>query len=135
MAIADGGELIVLAPGADKFGEDAAVDKLIRRYGYCGREKVTALCKTEKDLAENLSAAAHLIHGSSDDRFTITYCTEKLTKEEVEGVCFGYRPYAEAVKDYDPHTLTDGWHTAADGEPFFYISNPALGLWADKARF
>ena len=135
MAIADGGELIVLAPGADKFGEDAVVDKLIRRYGYCGREKVTALCKTEKELAENLSAAAHLIHGSSDDRFTITYCTEKLTKEEVEGVCFGYRPYAEAVKDYDPHTLTDGWHTAADGEPFFYISNPALGLWADKARF
>lgn len=135
MAIADGGELIVLAPGADKFGEDAQVDKLIRRYGYCGRERVTALCKSEKELGENLSAAAHLIHGSSDGRFTITYCTEKLTKEEVEGVCFGYRPYAEAAKEYNPAVLTDGWHTGADGEPFFYISNPALGLWADKARF
>ena len=111
------------------------MDKLIRRYGYCGREQVTALCKSEPELAANLSAAAHLIHGSSDGRFTITYCTEKLTREEVEGVCFKYRPYAEAAKDYDPLTLTDGWHTAPDGEPFFYISNPALGLWADKARF
>ena len=31
MAIADGGELIILAPGVTKFGEDAQVDKLIRK--------------------------------------------------------------------------------------------------------
>ena len=76
-----------------------------------------------------------MIHGSSDGRFSITYCTEKVAKEEVEGVCFGHIPYAEAAKHYDPAVLADGWHTDADGKPFFYISNPALGLWADKAKF
>lgn len=135
MAIADGGELIVLAPGVETFGEDPEIDRLIRKYGYCGREKVIELCKTQEDLKANMSAAAHMIHGSSDGRFSITYCTEKVSREEVEGVCFRYLPYAEAAKRYDPHTLTDGWHTLQDGERFFYISNPALGLWADRAKF
>lgn len=135
MAIADGGELIVLAPGVETFGEDPEIDRLIRKYGYCGREKVIELCKTQEDLKANMSAAAHMIHGSSDGRFSITYCTEKVSREEVEGVCFRYLPYAEAAKRYDPHTLTDGWHTLPDGERFFYISNPALGLWAHRAKF
>ena len=135
MAIADGGELIVLAPGVETFGEDPEIDRLIRKYGYCGREKVIELCNTQEDLKANMSAAAHMIHGSSDGRFSITYCTEKVGREEVEGVCFGFIPYAEAAKRYDPNTLTDGWHTLPDGEKFFYISNPALGLWADKKKF
>lgn len=135
MAIADGGDLIVLAPGADKFGEDAEIDKLIRKYGYCGRERVIAQCDENEDLRGNLSAAAHLIHGSSDRRFNITYCTKHLTKEEVEGVCFGYIPYDEAVKKYDPEKLKDGFNTLPDGEEIFYISNPAIGLWADRNKF
>ena len=84
---------------------------------------------------ENLSAAAHLIHGSGDGRFSITYCTQHLTKEEVEGVCYGYIPYAEAAKKYNPETLKDGWNTLDDGEEIYYIPNPALGLWADPAKF
>ena len=135
MAIADGGELIVLAPGVETFGEDPEIDRLIRKYGYCGREKVIELCGTQEDLKANMSAAAHMIHGSSDGRFSITYCTEKVGREEVEGVCFKFIPYAEAAERYDPETLTDGWHTLPDGEKFFYISNPALGLWADKKKF
>ncbi|MBR2481893.1 MAG: DUF2088 domain-containing protein [Oscillospiraceae bacterium] len=135
MAIADGGELIVLAPGVETFGEDKEIDRLIRKYGYCGREKIIQLCETEPELQANMSAAAHLIHGSSDGRFSITYCTEKATKEDIEGVCFGYEPYSEAIKRYNPATLTDGWHTLPDDEEFFYISNPALGLWAHKAKF
>ena len=131
MAIADGGELIVLAPGVDKFGEDPENDRLIRKYGYCGREKVLELVDRPEcgDLRDNLSVAAHLIHGSSDGRFHITYCTEQLTGDEVRGVCFGYMPYAEAAKKYDPTVLTDGYHEI-DGERIFYISNPALGLWS-----
>ena len=131
MAIADGGELIVLAPGVDKFGEDPENDRLIRKYGYCGREKVLELVDRPEcgDLRDNLSVAAHLIHGSSDGRFHITYCTEQLTGDEVRGVCFGYMPYAEAAKKYDPAVLTDGYHEI-DGERIFYISNPALGLWS-----
>ena len=131
MAIADGGELIVLAPGVVKFGEDAESDRLIRKYGYVGRENVLKLVAdpANADLAENLSVAAHLIHGSSDGRFSITYCTKGLTREEVEGANFLYRPYDEAAAEYDPAALTDGWNEVG-GERIYYISNPALGLWS-----
>ena len=128
MAIADGGELIILAPGVKMFGEDAENDRLIRKYGYVGRERILELVKKNADLQENQSVAAHLIHGSSDGRFSITYCTELLTEDEVRGAAFDYIPYAEIVKKYDPAKLTDGFHTI-DGEEIFYISNPALGLW------
>ena len=128
MAIADGGELIILAPGVKMFGEDTENDRLIRKYGYVGRERILELVKECDDLKGNLSVAAHLIHGSSDGRFRITYCTELLSEEEVRGAAFEYIPYAEIVKKYDPAKLTDGFHSV-DGEEIFYISNPALGLW------
>ncbi|MDD6308006.1 MAG: lactate racemase domain-containing protein [Clostridia bacterium] len=134
MAIADGGALIVLAPGVRKFGEDDENDRLIRKYGYVGRKKVLELVKDNKDLQDNLSVAAHLIHGSSDERFSITYATEQVTKEEVEGVNFGYMPYAEAIKLYDPAVLKDGYNTLSNGEEIYYISNPALGLWDVKQK-
>ncbi|MBQ6468148.1 MAG: DUF2088 domain-containing protein [Clostridia bacterium] len=133
MAMADEGELIILAPGVKKFGEDAAVDALIRKYGYVGREKVLELVDRNEDLKENLSVAAHLIHGSSDGRFKVTYCTKLLTEEEVRGVSFGYMPYDEAAEIYNPAELTDGYHTVGN-EEIFYISNPALGLWTAENR-
>ena len=128
MAIKDGGQLIILAPGVERFGEDGEVDRLIRRYGYVGREKILSLVKTEPELAQNLSVAAHLIHGSSDGRFSITYCTKLLNKDEVRGVGFSYLPYDEAAALYPPQTLQDGIQTVR-GETIYYISNPALGLW------
>ena len=134
MAIEDGGELIILAPGVDKFGEDPANDALIRKYGYVGRLKVLELVEQNEDLRANLSVAAHLIHGSSDGRFSITYCTKKLTEAEVRGAAFDYIPYDEIIKKYDPAKLRDGYNTV-DGEEIYYISNPALGLWADRKKF
>lgn len=131
MAIADGGELIILAPAVKKFGEDEENDRLIRKYGYVGRENVLRLVKENEDLRANMSVAAHLIHGSSDGRFSITYCTEALSKEEVEGAAFGYMPYKDAEKKYDPKKLKDGYCTVG-GEEIYYISNPALGLWSAK---
>lgn len=128
MAIADGGELIVLAPAVAKFGEDDENDRLIRKYGYCGRENILKLVRENEDLRSNLSVAAHLIHGSSDGRFSITYCTELLSGDEVRGAGFSYIPYEEAVAKYDPKKLRDGFNTV-DGEEIFFISNPALGLW------
>ena len=128
MAIADDGELIVLAPAVAHFGEDKENDRLIRKYGYCGRETILKLVNENDDLKENLSVAAHLIHGSSDGRFNITYCTKLLTEEEVRGAGFNYVPYDEAAAKYDPAVLKDGYNTV-DGEQIFYISNPALGLW------
>lgn len=132
MAIKDDGELIVLAPGVRRFGEDEENDRLIRKYGYVGRENVLRLVKENDDLKNNLSVAAHLIHGSSDGRFSVTYCTEKLTKDEVEGAGFSYMPYGEAIKLYNPAVLKDGYNTLKDGSEIFYISNPALGLWTVK---
>ncbi|MGI6668321.1 MAG: hypothetical protein ACOX4M_02430 [Acetivibrionales bacterium] len=135
MAIEDRGELVVIAPGVRKFGEDDENDRLIRKYGYVGREKVLALCKQEEDLRNNLSVAAHLIHGSSDGRFTIVYAPGKLTREEVEGVNFKYASLEDTVKRYDPGSLKDGFNVMSDGEEIYYISNPALGLWACRDRF
>ena len=129
MAIADGGELIVLAPGVKKFGEDEENDRLIRKFGYVGREKVLELVKTEEELKQNLSVAAHLIHGSSDGRFSITYCTKLASKEEIEGVNFNYAPYDEMAAKYNPAELKDGFNEV-NGEKIYYISNPALGLWS-----
>lgn len=134
MAIADGGELLILAPGVRKFGEDEMNDALIRKYGYCGRENVLALVKTNEDLQNNLSVAAHLIHGSSDGRFSITYAAKHLSKEEVEGAGFSYADYDKTIQNYDPKMLTDGFHTLPNGEEIYYISNPALGLWADRKK-
>lgn len=131
MAIKTGGELIVLAPGVKKFGEDAENDRLIRKYGYCGREKVLELVKTHEDLQNNLSVAAHLIHGSSDGRFEITYATKELSKEEVEQACFKYLSYDVISKKYNPSELKDGFNYV-DGEKIYYISNPALGLWTTE---
>jgi len=136
MAIADGGELIILAPGIERFGEDKHIDKLIRKYGYCGRENVIALCKQAPELKGNLSAAAHLIHGSSDGRFKVTYCTERLTQTEIEGVGFSYLPFGEAKARYaSALNNADGYVTLPGAERIYYIGNPAVGLWADRHRF
>lgn len=135
MAIADGGELIVLAPGVRKFGEDPDNDKLIRKYGYVGRKKVLELVKTKEDLQQNLSSAAHLIHGSCDDKFSITYAVKNISKEEIESVNYKYMSYEEACNIYHPEKLKDGFNTLDNGEVIYYISNPALGLWASKDRF
>jgi nickel-dependent lactate racemase len=135
MAIADGGELIVLAPALKEFGEDKQIDALIRKYGYVNTPKVLEYVKQSDDLKNNLGAAAHLIHGSSEGRFSITYCPGHLTKQEIESVNFKYADLNEMVKKYNPEELTDGFNTMLGGEKIFYISNPALGLWAHKERF
>jgi nickel-dependent lactate racemase len=134
MALADGAELIVLAPGVHEFGEDAAIDALIRKYGYCGTPATLEAVKRDKDLAENLSAAAHLIHGSSEGRFTIRYCPGHLTQQEIEGVHYQFGDLEEYSRRYDPAKLQDGWNVV-DGEEIFFVSNPGLGLWAYRGRF
>ncbi len=134
MALADDAELIVLAPGVGEFGEDAAIDALIRKYGYCGTPATLAAVKEDADLAANLSAAAHLIHGSSEGRFRIRYCPGHLTREEIESVHYEYGELAEYAAKYDPLKLSDGWN-AVDGEEIFFVSNPGLGLWAYEGRF
>lgn len=139
MAIADGGELIVLAPALKEFGEDKEIDRLIRKYGYFGTPATLKATAENEELQQNLGAAAHLIHGSSEGRFSITYCPGKkpgnLSREEIESVGFKWADYDKMVASYNPEFLKDGFNTLPNGEEIFYISNPALGLWAFKDRF
>ena len=134
MAIADGGELVVLAPGVDRFGEDAEIDALVRRYGYASTPAIRRAAAENADLAESLGAAAHLIHGSSEGRFTITYCPGHLCREEVEAVGYRYAPVDLMTKKYDPAKMSAGLNVVADEEVFF-IRNPAHGLWVHRDRF
>lgn len=135
MAMADKGELIILAPALKGFGEDPGIDTLIRRHGYKGTDHTLKAIEADPEMAGNLSAAAHLIHGTSEGRFNITYCPgDGVTHDEITSVGFGYRAYEDAAGQYDPAALTTGWHTDLDGKKFYYIANPALGLWASKQR-
>jgi nickel-dependent lactate racemase len=139
MALADNAELIVLAPALKEFGEDKQIDGLIRKYGYYGTPHTLKLVEENEDLQNNLGAAAHLIHGSSEGRFSITYCPgkgkENLTQQEIEGVGFNYGDFDEMTAKYNPKELKDGYNKMPDGEEVFYISNPAIGLWAFRDRF
>jgi hypothetical protein len=135
MALSDGGELIILAPGLTRFGEDEKIDRLIRTYGYVGTPRILEMAGAEDDLRQNLGTAAHLIHGSSEGRFTITYCPGKMDQREIERVGFSYADLGVMISKYNPERLSEGFNTMPDGEQIFFISNPALGLWADKTRF
>jgi nickel-dependent lactate racemase len=135
MALADGGELVIIAPGLRRFGEQPEVDALIRKYGYCGRSRVMSGYRTQADMQELGHAAAHLIHGSSEGRFTITYAPGHLTAEEIQNVHFRYADLAETLSRYEPEKRTEGWNTLADGERFFFIPTPSAGLWATREKF
>ncbi len=136
MAMADGGELLILAPGVEKFGEDAECDRLIRRYGYRGRLRTLEAFRQRESAAlrANMGAAAHLIHGSSDGRFTVTYAVKAISRAEIEAVGFRSADYDEIAAKYDVNKLSCGYNTV-DGEEIYFIPNPALGLWIDRERF
>ncbi len=134
MVMADKGELIILAPGLKEFGEDKEIDRLIRKYGYRGTPATLKAVSENEELRNNLSAAAHLIHGSSEGRFSITYCPGVLTRKEIESVNFRFADLNPMLKKYSPDKLKEGINRMADGEEIYYISNPATGLWASKDK-
>ncbi|HZP06740.1 MAG TPA: D-mannonate epimerase [Terracidiphilus sp.] len=133
MALADGAELIILAPGVREFGEDKVIDTLIRKYGYHGTPYTLKAVEENPELANDLGAAAHLIHASSEGRFKITWCPGHLTRQEVEGVGYAYGDLDAMLKRYDPHKLQHGPNQVG-GENIFFIANPGLGLWAHRSR-
>ncbi|MGC2734526.1 MAG: lactate racemase domain-containing protein [Candidatus Acidiferrales bacterium] len=134
MAMADGGELLILAPGVSAFGEDPRIDKLIRNFGYHGTAAALARVRNNPDLAADLGAAAHVIHGSSEGRFRIVWSPGHLTREEIQDVGYGYADLNHMLKHYIPSRLKQGWNNVA-GENFYFIENPGLGLWASQDRF
>lgn len=133
-AMADGGELIIIAPGLKRFGEQEEVDAIIRKYGYSGTEKVMKYWKENDDLQDLTHATAHLIHGSSEGRFKITYAPGHISKEDIELVNFNYLDYNEALKLYTPDKLKNGFNTLPNGEEIYFISTPSAGLWTTKDK-
>ncbi|HEY6081791.1 MAG TPA: lactate racemase domain-containing protein [Polyangiaceae bacterium] len=134
MAMADGGELLILAPGVQRFGEQPEVDKLIRRYGYCGTEQALLQYRRNADLQGLAHGTAHLMHSSSEGRFTIRYAPGKLTRHEIESVNYAYADLDAAWRRYDPARLRDGWNTLPDGEEVYFINTPSAGLWATRQK-
>jgi nickel-dependent lactate racemase len=129
LAVADGGKLTILGPAVEEFGEDAEIDRMIRKYGYQTKAEIMQLVDQNEDLAANPSAAAHLVHGSHENRFEVVWAAGKLSREEIASVNYTPGDINELLKRYDVDTLEDGWHTDTDGSEFYYIQNPALGLW------
>ena len=137
MAMANGGELLIIAPGLRRFGEQPEVDAVIRKYGYNGTERIMALwhkCPADGDLRDLTHATAHLIHGSSEGRFTITYAPGHLTDEEIRGVGFQYMDLNAALRRYDPARMRNGFNVMPDGKEVFYINTPSAGLWSTKEK-
>jgi hypothetical protein len=66
-------------------------------------------------LGELAHAAAHLIHGSSEGRFTISYAPGHLTKNEIEQVNYRYIPLNEARAKYPPGKMKESWNIRPDG--------------------
>ena len=133
-AIADGGELIIIAPGLKRFGEHENIDTLIRKYGYSGSPAILQAWKQDPELQKMAHAAAHLIHGSSEGRFTITYAPGYLSRDAIEQVHYSYMDLNTALKRYNPDKLTDGFNELPHGEQIFFIRNPSLGLWSTREK-
>lgn len=135
MAVADGGELIIIAPGVRQFGEDKGIDRLIRKYGYVGRDRILELVQNREDLQNSLSAAAHLIHGSPEGRFQVIYAPGDLGQNKIEQAGFAYMRPSEAESRYNPAVLQEGLNTLKGGEEVYFVKNPGLGLWALRTAF
>lgn len=133
MALADDAELIILAPGVSAFGEDKVIDELIRKFGYRGTPATLQAVEKNEDLAANLGAAAHLIHGSSEGRFRIKWCPGSLSRAEIESVGYEYGDLGKMRALYDPEKLKHGYNRV-NGEEVFFIGNPGLGLWASRKK-
>jgi len=134
MAIADGGELLILAPGLTRFGEQDDVDALIRKYGYVPTAQVLEQYRNNADLQDLAHGAAHLMNGTSEDRFTIRYAPGHVSQEEIESVNFEYADLGEMMERYQPSTRSEGWNETVDGERFYFIPTPSAGLWATREK-
>jgi nickel-dependent lactate racemase len=134
MAIAENGRLVVVAPGVARFGEHDDVDRLIRKYGYRTTPEIMDAVASNEDLASHLSVAAHLVHGSTENRFRVEYCPGALGPEEIRSVGYEYGNWKDAMTEYGVEGLADGWHTSRSGEPFYFIRNPGLGLWMHRGH-
>ena len=85
------------------------------------------------DLAGDLSAAAHLIHRSSEQRFTIRWCPVNQAKKRLKVFAIAYGDLKTMLARYDVRKVRQG-HNRIDGEEIFFLANPGSGLWACRDK-
>lgn len=136
MALAAGGELLIIAPGLRRFGEQPEVDALIRRYGYAGTPRLLSLWRDGENggLHDLAHGTAHLMHGSTEGRFTVTYAPGHLSEAEIRSVGYNHADLAPMLERYDPARLRSGYNTMPDGEEVYFIPTPSAGLWSTAGR-
>lgn len=135
IAVENGGQIVIIAPGLNTIGEDEEFDRLMRKYGYVGKDQIMEYVEKNDDLKDNLAAPAHLIHGSTEGRFQVTYASDRITREEIEAVNFNYMSMKQAREIYEPKNLSPGYNTLKDGNQVYYIENPGVGLWVNQEQF
>ncbi len=134
-ALENNGNLVIIAPGLTNFIEDPTLDDLIRKFGYLGKEAILEKVNKSKLLQENLSLAAHLIQGSSENKFKITYCTKNLSENDFRTVNYNWMNLEGAIKYYQIKKLKRGLNILPDGNEIFYITNPSINLWIARKKF
>jgi len=127
--VKDGGKLTVIAPGVMKFGEDKEIDIVIRKLGYRGSKIVRKEVSNNATYQKCLSAAAHCIHGSSEERFTIEYAPGGISQTDIEKAGYSYVDENLAKKQLVPNSKKEGEYKHANGDTYYFIPEPAIGLW------
>ena len=76
-----------------------------------------ALYKTEADMQAIPHGVAHLIHGSSEGRFTIPLCAgPSIGRRRSSRSATSMPTLSETQRRYDPAKMKEGWNTMPDGE-------------------
>ncbi len=134
--VATGGELLIIAPGVDRVAEDDAFgDLIVRHGGYMGSAAVERELnqsgrrrRGRHSLSANLAVAAHLIHGSPEERYKVTYATDSLSPELLQRLGYQHRTLA-SINAYRPFRRPVGGCTNALGRDYYYVYNPGFRLW------
>ncbi|QDS97199.1 lactate racemase domain-containing protein [Adhaeretor mobilis] len=135
-AIATGGTIHVIAPGLDRLGENEIQSKLIGKYGYCGTQGVKQILQIDPEMQANVGVAAHLIHGSTENRFHVRYYTHH-SSELLSACRFADGQLGYSLEDIE--TAHERFSELTVGESFnadqrrLVIDDPGLGLWITKA--
>jgi nickel-dependent lactate racemase len=140
MGIARGGRLHVLAPGVRSFSDSAEQgerERLIEEVGYKGLSHVRKCLESTPGLKDNLSVAAHCVHGSplmddgGDPLFEIIYYTNPnhMPRKRVENAGFKWGDYGqvEDVSLPDSQGFHDNFGIGRSKKVYF-VPDPGMAL-------
>lgn len=134
MCLADGGELILLAPGIERLAADDAPLAVYRRTGYLGAAELRERQRTDPELGNEPWLATHLLNGSTNGRSKIYHALDGIDAETLRALNLWPMELEETLFRYRPAKAKAGWNITNEGEKFFFIPDPTAGLWSTKKR-